>query len=295
MRLTRRASCIKARAFQVEARCTPNKGGRITMRQIITKGLASIYTDVPTLRPGTVGAYALAFVSVGVATALQVAIDPYVVGVSFITFAPAIMITTLIAGSGAGLFCVVLSTAAAWFFVLPPHLSFYTDRPAELLALLLFVLVAFFLVILTTRMRFAVEREQAEQAVRASKDRLQLALDAARLGSWQYDPLRRASSGDARANEIFDFDIAEKEVVLEEILRRVHPDDVERVRAAVATALDPVDPKPFANEYRVRRGDGQGRLGGNHGRARFLGDPAQRQGLRLVSIRHDRYRSQGDP
>ena len=29
------------------------------MRQIITKGLASIYTDVPTLRPGTLEAYAL--------------------------------------------------------------------------------------------------------------------------------------------------------------------------------------------------------------------------------------------
>src|SRR5262249_12093104 len=148
--------------------------------------LRLIYVDVPSLRPGTVGAYALAFVSAAVATALRVAIDPYVVGVQYITFAPAIMITTLIARSGAGLFCVVLSAAAAWFFVLPPHLSFYTDRPAELLALLLFALVAFFLVILTTRMRFAVEREQAEQALQASKDRLQLALNAAQLGWWQY-------------------------------------------------------------------------------------------------------------
>jgi len=34
------------------------------MRQIITKDLASIYTDVPTLRPWTVGALA----SAGVAT-----------------------------------------------------------------------------------------------------------------------------------------------------------------------------------------------------------------------------------
>src|SRR5258707_2153985 len=133
--------------------------------------LPLIFIPVPQLRPGTVGGYALAFVSVGVATALRVAIDPYVVGVQYITFAPAIMITTLIAGSGAGLFCVVLSAAAAWFFVLPPHLSFSTDRPAELFPLLLFALVAFFLVILTTRMRFAVERDRAEHAVRPSKVR----------------------------------------------------------------------------------------------------------------------------
>src|SRR5260370_2133691 len=117
--------------------------------------LPLIHIAVPTLRPGTVGAYALAFVSVGVATALRVAIDPYVVGVQYITFAPAIMITTLIAGSGAGLFCVVLSTAAAWFFVLPPPLSFYTDPPPEFLALLWFCVWAFFFVILTPRMRFA--------------------------------------------------------------------------------------------------------------------------------------------
>jgi PAS domain S-box-containing protein len=35
------------------------------------------------------------------------------------------------------------------------------------------------------------ERKNAEQALRASRDRLQLALEAAQLGSWQYDPARR--------------------------------------------------------------------------------------------------------
>ena len=58
------------------------------------------------------GAYALAIVAVGVATALRLTLDPYVAGVQFITFAPAIVITTLISGFGAGFFCVVLSTAA---------------------------------------------------------------------------------------------------------------------------------------------------------------------------------------
>jgi hypothetical protein len=35
------------------------------MREIIWKRLPSLYVDVPALRPGTVGAYALAFVSLG--------------------------------------------------------------------------------------------------------------------------------------------------------------------------------------------------------------------------------------
>jgi len=53
-------------------------------------------------------------------------------------------------------------------------------------------------------MRFAIERKRDEQALQASKDHLQFALDAALLGWWQYDPRRRAISVDTRFKEIFD-------------------------------------------------------------------------------------------
>jgi PAS domain S-box-containing protein len=131
-------------------------------------------------------------------------------------------------------------------------------------------------------------RKQAEEALLASKARLQLAMDATQLGWWQYDPLQRKGSGDARANEILDFDIAENEAVaIEELLKRVHPDDVERVRAAVATALDLVDPKPFAIEYRVRRGDGKIRWVENHGLAYFEGAGPTRRVASLVGTLAD--------
>jgi PAS domain-containing protein len=249
------------------------------MRKAITKRLSSFYIDVPALRPGTVGAYALAFVAVGVATALRVAFDPYVVGAQFITFYPAIVITTVISGFGAGFFCAVLSTAAADFFVLEPRFSFFPETSADLADLLLFGPLASYLVIIIARMRFAIEREQERRAfqgskdqLQASKDRLQLALNAAHLGWWQYDPLRRTGSGDARANEIHDFDIAENEkVALEQLLKRVHPDDVDGFQAAIATALDPTDPKPFAHKYRIRRRDATVRWVENHGLAYFEG------------------------
>src|SRR5215475_4932590 len=93
--------------------------------KIITNTLHSCYIDIPALRPGTVGAYALAVVSVGIATALRVALDPYLDGAQFVTFFPAIAITTLISGFGAGFLCAVLSTAAADFFVLTPRVTFY--------------------------------------------------------------------------------------------------------------------------------------------------------------------------
>jgi hypothetical protein len=47
----------------------------------IANRLTSIYIDVAVLRPGTIGASLLALGSVGAATALRLAIDPYMEGV----------------------------------------------------------------------------------------------------------------------------------------------------------------------------------------------------------------------
>jgi two-component sensor histidine kinase len=101
-----------------------------------------IYIDVPALRPGTIGACVFALLAAGVAAALRIAIDPYVTGVQYITFFPAVVITALISGLGAGLLCVVLSAGAAVFFFLHPRWSFYVESPAEVVDLLLFILEA---------------------------------------------------------------------------------------------------------------------------------------------------------
>jgi hypothetical protein len=61
--------------------------------------------DIPALRPGTVGAYAFGLVLVGLATALRLAIDPYIVGVQYVTFFPVVIITTLISGLWSFLSC----------------------------------------------------------------------------------------------------------------------------------------------------------------------------------------------
>jgi PAS domain-containing protein len=174
------------------------------MRQAVTRRLSSFYVDVPALRPGTVGAYALAFVAVGLATALRIALDPYVEGVQFITFFPAIVITAVISGFGAGLLAAVLGTAATDFFVLEPRFSLFSETPADLVELLLFGPLAFLCVMLITRMRSEIEREQAERAWQGAKDRLQLAFDAAQLGWWEYDPIRGLVWWDSRIKEMFD-------------------------------------------------------------------------------------------
>jgi two-component sensor histidine kinase len=144
-----------------------------------------IYFDIHLLRPGTVGAYVLAFLAVAIATALRMAIDPYVAGVEYITFFPAVVITALISGFGAGLLCIALSAVAASFFVLEPRWSFGIESPAEGVDLLLFVVEALFYVILIAGLRSSLEQyrelsRNLEQRVderngelRESRDRLE--------------------------------------------------------------------------------------------------------------------------
>jgi PAS domain S-box-containing protein len=130
--------------------------------------------------------------------------------------------------------------------------------------------------------RAADRRQAAEQELHASKDRLQLAMDAARLGSFKYDPLRHVLSGDTRVKEIFDFDITQNEAGVEELVKRIHPDDVERFWAVREAALNPADPKPYANEYRIRHRDGGIRWVEVLGHAYFEGIGPERRAVNFV-------------
>ena len=255
------------------------------MAREVTRRVRSLYIDIPALRPGTVGAYALAIVAVGIATALRLAVDPYVAGVPFVTFLPAVIITALISGFRAGLLSVVLSTAAADFLVITPRLSFYIESRVDVVNLLLFLVLASFCVIIVSQMRDAIEREQAERVVRRSKERLQLALDAALLGWWHYDPIHGDVLWDTRLKEMFD--VAKDQTDIEEFRRRVHPEDLGRVWAAVEAALDPVDPKLYETEFRHRRADGEVRWVEAHGLAHFEGAGRERRAVSMVGTAQD--------
>jgi PAS domain S-box-containing protein len=140
------------------------------------------------------------------------------------------------------------------------------------------------LVFVHMRRSFA-ELTMALQQREYSEARLQLALDAAQLGWWQYDPLHRVVSGDARFKEILG--VVEDESPIEEALKRVYPDEAERVGAAREAALDPGNPKPLAIEHRIQRGDGEVRWVEAHGLAYFEGAGRARKAVRLVGTVED--------
>jgi PAS domain S-box-containing protein len=120
----------------------------------------------------------------------------------------------------------------------------------------------------------AVTEETERVRAEAERDRLaaqrQLALDGARLGWWHYDPVTRVSTFDQRYAEIFG--VTGPQRPNDEILKRLHPDDLPGVWAKVEAALDPVDPKPYSAEYRIVRDDGSVRWIEARGSATFESD-----------------------
>jgi len=111
-------------------------------------------------------------------------------------------------------------------------------------------------------------------------DQLQLALNAARMGWWHYDPATKIAKYDQRFREIFG--VAGDERPNEEILARMHPQDLPRVWTAVEAALNPADPKPYSTEYRIFHDDGSMRWVEAHGLASFEGDGAARRAISFV-------------
>src|SRR5579871_2889318 len=129
------------------------------------------------------------------------------------------------------------------------------------------------------------ERKAAEAAIRTSQMRLQLALDAARLGWWLYDPIQGTASWDERFKAIFE--IIDPQTDVASIMARVPPEDAARVCAAAAAALNPRDPKPFVGEYRIRRADGEIRWIEVYGMATFEGSGGDRRAVVMAGTAAD--------
>ena len=124
------------------------------------------------------------------------------------------------------------------------------------------------------------ERKQYEESLREQAALLNLALDAAKLGWWAYDPLTKVSISDKRYREIFQ--LSDSQNPTEEMLARVHPDDRRRMWARVEAALDPANPRPYCTEFRIKLPDDSIRWVEAYGAAVFEGEGESRRATKLV-------------
>lgn len=121
------------------------------------------------------------------------------------------------------------------------------------------------------------DRKRAERELEESRDRLHLALEAGRMGTWDYDMVRDRLVWSEGHYRLFGLKPGEVTPSSELFTSRVHPDDRARVENVVARAVS--SRQDFTVQYRVVWGDGsvhwleaRGKVGAENGRAvRTLG------------------------
>ncbi|MCA9159532.1 MAG: CHASE3 domain-containing protein, partial [Planctomycetales bacterium] len=117
--------------------------------------------------------------------------------------------------------------------------------------------------------------EHAAMALRVTRERLQLALDAAELGSWNINPANQHLIGDQQFCKIFGF--SEDECTYQRAIDALHPDDRSAVETAIAESTRMNDPAPYRIEYRVVHPDGTVLWVLAQGAANFTGKGNQRR------------------
>jgi len=95
--------------------------------------------------------------------------------------------------------------------------------------------------------------KRTEAALRRSEFRLAAAIEIARLGIWEYDPVAEVTRFDDRSGEIFGTRVRGP-VTTDMILAVIHPDDRARVADQVRTAIE--SRGLYETEYRILRPDG---------------------------------------
>ncbi|MBL0404103.1 PAS domain-containing protein [Microvirga aerilata] len=124
-----------------------------------------------------------------------------------------------------------------------------------------------------------VDRRQGEAQIRDSEMRLQLALEAGELGSWEYDPAGGSLIASASCRTNFGRG-PEEPFSYEDLISSIHPEDREHRRQIVSQAI--AEKTGFDVEYRVFWPDGS--LHWIH----VQGRPAERpDGIRLIGVSQD--------
>jgi PAS domain S-box-containing protein len=123
---------------------------------------------------------------------------------------------------------------------------------------------------------------QVQDELRRNQEALQLAHDAAQLGTWNHDLVTGEMRWDPRAKALFGL-AADATVTQSAWERAVHPDDLAATRERWSRALQ--ERKPFSAEYRVVHPDGSTHWITMVGQASF--DPVSSTPVRLTGVMLD--------
>lgn len=127
----------------------------------------------------------------------------------------------------------------------------------------------------------AVESIRLRTRLGEQEERLRLALEAAKMGTWEHVPNTHETYWDARSKAMFGYG-PDEVLTFERYEAALHPEDAQRVFASIAKAVNPQGTGECSIEYRIRDVDGAERWVEAHGRCVFAdGAPVRIHGTLL--------------
>lgn len=222
---------------------------------------------------------AIAFILPFAALALQWVLWPWIEPFVWFLFLPTVLVAARLTGYRGGLITAALSAPIAWYFFIPPRLSWQLERPSNVGSIVLFVVVAYLICELQRRL----EKEHAETAAalaeaRAANDRLARLHDEHRrtdaqlrereaalreaqrlagIGNWRWDFHRDMSIWSDELYRIFGRDPALPPAGFETVSRYFAPESWQRLSAAVRAASE--EGLPYKLDVELVQADGSRR------------------------------------
>lgn len=128
-----------------------------------------------------------------------------------------------------------------------------------------------------------ISRLRAEQA----EERLNVAIDSAEMGTWDYDPHTGLAILSPRASELFGLDHTDDPFDLSLAIFRIHPEDSEYVTKAIANALNPEGSGQYRVFYRVLQKDNTYKWLNVRGHVRFAGSGKEKKATHFAGVMYD--------
>lgn len=196
----------------------------------------------PTLRYGT------AALSLGVAIGLILLYPPFQERGAFVLFLGAITISAWVGGIGPALLAAGIATLYCAIYILPPEGVLGRLSPEDAARLAVFVLVASAIASLHE------SRRRALRNLEAAQQRLEYALDVARMGVWEAEPDAHKFWWSAGIENIFGAAPGRFSRTYEDFVGYIHPDDQDFLRRAALRAGE--GGTDFEIDHRIVRADG---------------------------------------
>jgi PAS domain S-box-containing protein len=138
--------------------------------------------------------------------------------------------------------------------------------------------------VIASQVAFAVERTRAEESARRSEERLRFALDAASMGTWDWELATQSVRWSDNLERVHGLPSGTFDGTFASYEREIHPEDRPRVLAAARRAIE--EGAPYEVEYRIVAPDGTVRWVEGKGRVEYeAGRPARMNGVCMIVTR----------